>query len=114
MTNRRVRLGNVVLKASNCSKAAAFWSEALGYEIRQVHDGTASLAPDGGRPGLNFDEGDQPHLNLVVDGTEARDAEVERLLALGARRVEWTYADGADHMVLADPDGNLFCVINEI
>ncbi len=35
---------------------------------------------------------------------------VERLLALGARRVDLTYSDDATHVVLADPDGNLFCV----
>ena len=38
------------------------------------------------------------------------ESEVERLLALGARRVDWTYSDDATHVVLADPDGNLFCV----
>jgi hypothetical protein len=37
--------------------------------------------------------------------------EVERLVGLGARRVEWTYPQEADFVVLADPDGNLFCVV---
>ncbi len=35
-----------------------------------------------------------------------------RLEALGATRVEWDYPQDADFIVLADPDGNLFCVIN--
>ena len=39
-------------------------------------------------------------------------AEVERLISLGATRVEWTYPADADFVVLADPDGNLFCVVN--
>jgi hypothetical protein len=40
-------------------------------------------------------------------------AEVERLVRLGARRVHWdSYPPGADFVVLADPDGNRFCVID--
>src|SRR5690606_21727106 len=36
----------------------------------------------------------------------------ERLLELGATRVDWRYPPGADYVVLADPDGNKFCVID--
>jgi hypothetical protein len=36
---------------------------------------------------------------------------VDRLVALGATRVEWTYPEDADFVVLADTEGNLFCVI---
>jgi len=55
---------------------------------------------------------DQTHLDLwAADETEQL-AEVERLQALGATRVEWDYPEDADFVVLADPDGNLFCVIN--
>jgi Glyoxalase-like domain len=42
-----------------------------------------------------------------------REAEVDRLLALGARRVDWRYPEGADYIVLADPDGNKFCVVQK-
>ena len=38
-------------------------------------------------------------------------AEVTRLLTLGATRVPWRYEPDADYIVLADPDGNRFCVI---
>ena len=37
--------------------------------------------------------------------------EVERPVAPGARRVDWTYPDGADFVILTDTEGNLFCVI---
>ncbi|MFN8462003.1 MAG: VOC family protein [Anaerolineales bacterium] len=37
--------------------------------------------------------------------------EVERLLKLGAKRVDWKYEQEADYVVLADPDGNTFCVV---
>ena len=36
---------------------------------------------------------------------------VEQLRTLGAQRVEWTYPEDADFVVLADTEGNLFCVI---
>ncbi len=38
---------------------------------------------------------------------------VERLLALGASRVDWAPPAGADFVVLADPEGNRFCVIDK-
>ena len=43
--------------------------------------------------------------------TSDLETEVERLVALGAERVEWTYPEDADFVVLADTEGNLFCVI---
>jgi len=36
-----------------------------------------------------------------------------RLLKIGARRYPWTYPPGADYVVLEDPDGNLFCVVQK-
>ena len=48
------------------------------------------------------------HLDLY---SPARDNEVERLVELGARRYPWKYRPGADFIVLEDPDGNLFCVV---
>ena len=49
------------------------------------------------------------HLDLF---TRNQSAEVERLLELGASRVDWRYEQGADYVVLADPDGNTFCVVH--
>ena len=43
--------------------------------------------------------------------TRDQAAEVERLVALGATRVDWRYEPNADYVVLADPDGNTFCVV---
>ena len=36
---------------------------------------------------------------------------LDRLVAIGAQRVDWVYPDGADFVVLSDTEGNLFCVI---
>jgi catechol 2,3-dioxygenase-like lactoylglutathione lyase family enzyme len=59
-----------------------------------------------------LDETDRTHLDLHTDSAAEQAAEIERLIGLGARRVDWTYQEGATHVVLADPDGNLFCVVN--
>ena len=48
------------------------------------------------------------HIDLFADQPEQ---EVERLLALGATRKAWRYPEGADYVVLQDPDGNPFCVV---
>lgn len=61
---------------------------------------------------MHLDETDRTHLDLWAANEAEQLAEVERLQALGAIRVEWEYPDDADFVVLADPDGNLFCVIN--
>ncbi len=50
-------------------------------------------------------------MDLWADDEDDRQVRLERLISLGAQRVEWDYPDDADFVVLADPDGNLFCVI---
>lgn len=105
-----LRLGSVVLNVSDVERAGAFWSSALGYAR---HPGNPDfLVPEGGQGvRLHLDEDDRTHLDLWADDEQDQLAEVERLISLGARRVEWDYPDDADFVVLADPDGNLFCVI---
>ncbi|EKX64486.1 VOC family protein [Streptomyces ipomoeae] len=106
-----LRIGSIVLNVSDIGRASAFWSAALGHTPRPGRPEV--LAPSGGDgPLLWLDEDDRTHLDLWTDSAEEQRAEVERLLALGATRVEWEYPDGADFVVLADPEGNLFCVID--
>lgn len=106
-----VRIGAVVLNVSDLREAGAFWSAALGY-TSQPRD-PAFLAPrDGGGPRLHLDEDDRTHLDLWVDTEAEQLAEVERLVSLGATRVDWQYPEDADFVVLADPGGTLFCVID--
>ena len=101
----------LVLNVSNTGRAADFWSRALGYE-RQI-DARDFLVPESGQGvRIHLDEEDATHLDLWVDReTSDLDSEVARLIALGAKRLEWTYPDDADYVVLADTEGNLFCVI---
>ncbi|WP_038951766.1 VOC family protein [Aeromicrobium massiliense] len=106
-----LRLGAVVLNVSDGGRAAAFWTQALGHA--PIAENPAFLVPT--RPQearLHLDESDRTHLDLWVDSAAEQRAEVERLVGLGARRVEWEYPDDADFVVLADPDGNLFCVVD--
>ena len=49
---------------------------------------------------VHLDLGDQMHLDLWVNAGDSLESEVERLIALGATRVEWEYPEGADHVVL--------------
>jgi hypothetical protein len=50
------------------------------------------------------------HLDLY---TKNREAEVARLVKLGAARYPWRYKPNDDFVVLEDPDGNLFCVVQK-
>lgn len=103
------RIGSIVWNASDNTRAAEFWSRALGYERADNPDFLFDREGNGVR--LHLDETDQTHLDLWTDSKEERDAEVGRLVSLGATRVDWTYPEGADFVVLADTEGNLFCVI---
>lgn len=53
------------------------------------------------------------HLDLHVADAAEQEAEAERLVALGAIRIEWdSYPDHPEFVVLADPDGNRFCIVD--
>jgi catechol 2,3-dioxygenase-like lactoylglutathione lyase family enzyme len=104
-------VGAIVLNVGDIDRAAGFWTRALGYVPQP--DNPAFLAPESGAgPRIHLDETDRTHLDLwLVRADSDVETEVERLISLGAKRVEWTYPDGADFVVLADTEGNLFCVI---
>ncbi len=120
-----LRIGSVVLGVSDVRRAAAFWTAALGYvPLGEIEDDWVILAPaaptEGAGPRLSLSLSDTPvqeypriHLDLYAGDAADQAAEVERLVSLGARRVDWDrYPDDADFIVLADPDGNRFCVID--
>jgi catechol 2,3-dioxygenase-like lactoylglutathione lyase family enzyme len=111
-----LQIASMVWGVTDVERARAFWEPALGYRPRDAdHDETwALLVPesgDGPQFALDRVTSDKPrrhHLDLYADDV---DAEVDRLLALGATRDEhWDYPDDPDYVVLRDPDGNPFCV----
>lgn len=99
-------------------RAMAFWAPALGYVPREEpEEDWVVLTPRSGvGPNVSLGVSETPvqerprvHLDLYTDDQAA---EVERLLGLGAARVDWPdYPQDADFVVLADPEGNRFCVI---
>ena len=53
------------------------------------------------------------HLDLYAADAACSAAEIERLVSLGAERVDWDlYPEDPDFVVLADPDGNRFCIVD--
>ena len=105
-----VRIGAIVLNVSDAGRAGEFWSQALGYERGANPD--FLLPGSRGGPQLHLDQTDRTHLELWAENEAEQRAEIDRLQALGATSVEWDYPSHADFVVLADPSGNLFCVIN--
>jgi catechol 2,3-dioxygenase-like lactoylglutathione lyase family enzyme len=106
------RIGSVVLNVSDIGRAATFWREALGYVVRESGNPGVLVPQRGEGPALLLDETDRTHLDLHVTSKEEQQAEVERLISLGAQHVDWVYPDGANFVVLSDTEGNLFCVVN--
>lgn len=120
-TGMAVFLGSIVLNTADTVRSARFWTEALGY-VSQSETPEFLVPPEWRPPSnsrhdhgdgmhLHLDRDDKMHLDLWVDQNSNLRGEVERLVSLGAIRVDWTYPQGAGHVVLADPDGNLFCVV---
>ncbi|MGI9028890.1 MAG: VOC family protein [Ilumatobacteraceae bacterium] len=118
-------VGSVVVNVADVRRAAAFWCAALGYEpLRDIQDDWVILAPtDGIGQRISINLSDQPppeiphvHLDLYAGDAADQAAEVARLVALGAERVDWPMypAETHDYVVLADPDGNRFCVIDTV
>lgn len=113
-----LRMGTIVWGTRDVPRSVEFWSAALGYRPkREPEDDWATLVPvegEGTPISLMRVGSEHPrrhHLDLYADDV---DAEVERLVGLGASRVpDWRYEDDADYVVLADPDGSRFCVCQE-
>jgi len=112
-----MKIGSIVIHCHQFARMVEFWQEALHYVPRApARDGWVVLCdPENRGPNLSFQarESRAPHRSWMhLDlYSPARDEEVDRLLALGARRYPWRYRPGADFVVLEDPDGNLFCVV---
>lgn len=114
-----LKVGSIVWGVRDVPRAIRFWCTALDYRpLREPSDDWAILVPKQG-PGVQLAitlvssdaaSHQRHHLDLYASDQAA---EVERLLGLGARRVDWRYPEHADYIVLADPDGNKFCVVRK-
>jgi catechol 2,3-dioxygenase-like lactoylglutathione lyase family enzyme len=114
-----LRIGSIVLRVDDLERQTEFWEAALGYVRRdETSDDFVLLRPrDGVGPNLSLDLARSTvqlppriHLDLYA---EDQAGEVERLKALGATEVHWDKRPpDADYVILADPEGNRFCVID--
>lgn len=94
---------------------AAWWVEAIGGQVDPVAPGDFVMITRPGGPALGFQRVPDPtpgknkvHLDFQVPD---RDAEVARLVGLGARETgRHSFGPDLDWVVLADPEGNAFCV----
>jgi catechol 2,3-dioxygenase-like lactoylglutathione lyase family enzyme len=115
-------IGSTVLGVADVARARDFWTAALGYVPRDAepdHTWAVLVPPDGAGAQLSLMLSDTPpqarprvHLDLYAADQAA---EISRLTGLGARVVEdWAgYTDDSDFVVLEDPDGNRFCVVDK-
>jgi catechol 2,3-dioxygenase-like lactoylglutathione lyase family enzyme len=116
-----IRVGSIVIRVDDLPRQVAFWTAALDYVPRDdpdPEDDFALLHPrDGVGPNVSLDRvrstlqvPPRIHLDLYA---EDQAAEVERLIALGATEVHWDKRPpDADYIILADPEGNRFCVVD--
>jgi catechol 2,3-dioxygenase-like lactoylglutathione lyase family enzyme len=115
--------GVVVLGVADRARAEQFWCAALGYQVRDDGFGgwARVLVPPGGAGTMIAfqasetppDEHPRHHLDLHVASAAEQEAEAARLVSLGARRVDWDrFPDDPDFIVLADTEGNRFCIVD--
>jgi predicted enzyme related to lactoylglutathione lyase len=111
------RLGSITCDGSPA--VGYFWSEALGWPLVWDQDlETAIRAPDGTGPFITWGPPVPPkltknrlHLDIAPPEGGDQQAEVERLVSLGANRTDIGQGD-VDWIVMVDPDGNEFCVLS--
>ena len=111
-------LGAIVFEPAN-HDVGYFWSEVIGWPIVYDQDGdTAIRAPDGTGPFITFgppvtepnSNKNRVHLDVAPAPDDDHASEVARFIALGASRIDIGQRD-VTWKVLADPDGNEFCVL---
>ena len=115
---RGITIGSIVIRCYEFDRMLAFWQEALHYIPKEPARGGWVILrdPEGLRPNVSLDQvpekrsGKRGWLHLDLYAAD-QDAEVERLIQLGATRYPWRYKPDDDFVVLEDPDGNLFCVV---
>ena len=113
-----MKIGSVVICCRHFDKMTAFWQEALRYVPRSpAKDGWGVLTdPTGRGPNVSLNQvtesrsGKRSRLHLDLYAEDQAN-EADRLIGLGATRYPWRYGPGDDFIVLADPDDNLFCVV---
>jgi catechol 2,3-dioxygenase-like lactoylglutathione lyase family enzyme len=115
------RVAQLTLDVRDVDVMSRFWSAALGFDVKRGDDGNAKLYPPSDAPAevntIWLQRTSEPqrgkirlHLDLrPLDGEV--EAEVDRLLGLGAKHADVGQKVDDPFVVLADPEGNEFCVL---
>jgi predicted enzyme related to lactoylglutathione lyase len=120
VTTAPLVLDALCIDANDPPRLAHFWATALRWDVGDVSDGgEVRLVPlDGTRIRLEFRPVAAPkveknpiHLDLTTTSLDDQAESVDALLALGARHVDVGQTAADEHVVLADPEGNEFCLI---
>jgi len=117
-----LRVGSVVIRVDDLPRQTAFWTAALDYVSREDPDAPGAdfallHAKSGAGPNVSLDKVQSklqipPRIHLDLYAVDQA-AEVERLKALGATEVHWDKRPAdADYVIMADPEGNRFCVVD--
>ena len=113
-------VGTIVLTVEDLGRAGDFWRQALGYvNRRDPSEDWVILDPPPGEPGTSialsvsgYPQHYPPRIHLDLYAHDQQ-AEVERLISLGGKRVPWDgYPPDADYVVMEDTEGNRFDVID--
>jgi hypothetical protein len=116
------RFSELVINSHDPEALAAFWAAVLDYRVLgREEDGSVEIGPEAGfggpAPTLVFGKVDDPtpgkvRLHIDVNPTDRdQDAELERLFGLGATPADVGQTGDEGWHVLADPDGNEFCLL---
>ncbi len=113
------RLATIAIDAQDIRRIAAFWCEVLGWKIIEEDAGGISIAAQDGS-GLSIDvlhvpesKGIKNRLHFDLRAEDATTSqELDRLLALGASRTDVGQGPDVTWVVLADPEGNEFCLLS--
>jgi predicted enzyme related to lactoylglutathione lyase len=113
-----VSLHHIVIDSHDLPAQARFWTQVLDWKVLSERAREIVIGPDEHAPvGICFmpvtgekQVKNRLHLDLTP-GPAGREAEVDRIVALGARRVDIGQTGTESWTVLADPEGNEFCVL---
>jgi len=117
------RITELVFDSRDPERLARFWCDVLGYvELDRGEEGDIEIGPPGSsfggpHPTLVFVPNDEPkqgklRLHIDINATDRdQDAELERLLSIGAVQVDIGQTGEESWYVLADPEGNEFCLL---
>jgi len=112
------RIAVIAIDAQQPRVVADFWCAVLGWEVIEVdEDGVSIAPPDRAWPTIDVlavperkAVKNRLHLDLRADGSRT-DEELQRLLSLGAQRVDVGQGPDVSWVVLTDPEGNEFCLL---